>query len=141
VLKYWGAGYFIAWQNPEMRASYDQPGEALPFLRTRSILCKMPPAVSFPDVRVLCALPVIHGSGVGPWGPARVVGLLCSVPQNVGHIIANPWLPIASARLSHLIDTASSIFAFGAIVGWRLHREHHSMGNRLGMYGTEQRHR
>ena len=31
LVLYWGAGYFIAWQNPELRAFYDSPGEILPF--------------------------------------------------------------------------------------------------------------
>ena len=42
LLLYWGAGYFIAWQNPELRAFYGQPGEALPFLtHTANTLCAM----------------------------------------------------------------------------------------------------
>lgn len=28
---YWLAGYFIAWQNPELRAFYGSPGEIVPF--------------------------------------------------------------------------------------------------------------
>ncbi len=45
-----------------------------------------------------------------------LVGLLFSVPQNIGHILPNPLIPIASVRLSHMIETASSTFVFG--FGW-----------------------
>ncbi|MEW6405891.1 MAG: hypothetical protein AB1649_29210 [Chloroflexota bacterium] len=31
LILYWCAGYFIAWQNPELRAFYGQPGEAVSF--------------------------------------------------------------------------------------------------------------
>lgn len=131
LLLYWGAGYFIAWQNPELRAFYGQPGPALPFFAHTAETLRQEPGL-FPlqilrsMIWVLCALPVIRGSKVGPWGTALVVGLLFSVPQNIGHIIANPLMPVASVRLSHLVETASSTFLFGTLVVWLLHRRHES---------------
>jgi hypothetical protein len=80
-------------------------------------------------------LPIIRGSKVKPWWTAVLVGLLFSVPQNVGHILANPLIPIASVRLSHMIETASSTFLFGLIVVWLLHREHHSLADLIGTFG------
>jgi hypothetical protein len=134
---YWAAGYFIAWQNPELRAFYGQPGEAQPFFtHTLNTLRSDPLLFPFQVVRallwVLCALPIIRGSKVKPWWTATLVGLLFSVPQNVGHILANPLIPIASVRLSHLIETASSTFLFGLIVVWLLHREHHTFADLIG---------
>ena len=131
LILYWGAGYFIAWQNPELRAFYGQPGEALPFFtHTANTLRQDPVLFPFQILRallwVLCALPIIRGSRVNPWWTALLLGLLFSVPQNVGHILANPLMPIASVRLSHMIETASSTFIFGTIVVWLLHREHYS---------------
>ena len=111
LVLYWGAGYFIAWQNPELRAFYGQPGEALPFFTHTANTLRHDPML-FPLqilhalLWVLCALPVIRGSRVNPWWTALLVGLLFSVPQNLGHILANPLLPIASVRLSHMIETA-----------------------------------
>lgn len=138
LVLYWGAGYFIAWQNPELRAFYGQPGEALPFFaHTVNTLRHDPMLLPFQVLRallwVLCALPVIRGSRVNPWWTALLVGLLFSVPQNVGHIMANPLLPMASVRLSHMIETASSTFIFGSIVVWLFHREHHSFGDLIGI--------
>ena len=134
LVLYWGAGYFIAWQNPELRAFYGQPGDALPFLtHTANTLRNDPLLFPFQILRallwILCALPVIRGSKVNPWWTALLVGLLFSVPQNLGHLLANPLLPIASVRLSHLIETASSPFVFGTIVVWLLHREHYSLAD------------
>jgi hypothetical protein len=136
---YWGAGYFIAWRNPELRAFYGQPGEALPFItHTLNMLRHTPNLLPLQILRallwVLCSLPVIRGSRVGPFWTALLVGLLFSVPQNIGHILANPLLPHASVRMSHMIETASSTFIFGTIVVWLLHREHHSIGDLVGIH-------
>jgi hypothetical protein len=65
---------------------------------------------------------------------ALLVGTFFSTPQNLGHIMENPLLPLASVRLSHLIETASSTFVFGLIVVWLLHREHKSFKDLFGTY-------
>lgn len=139
LILYWGAGYFIAWQNPELRAFYGQPGEAQSFFTNMTDTVHHDPMLfPFQALRallwVLCALPVIRGSSVNPWWTALLIGLLFSVPQNVGHIIANPFLPIASVRLSHMIETTSSTFIFGTIVAWLLHRQHYSFGDLIGIH-------
>ena len=132
LILYWMAGYFIAWGNPELRAFYGHPGEAEPFFtHTLNTLRDDPLLFPFQILRALlwavCALPIMRGSKVKPWWTAVLVGLLFSVPQNLGHILPNPLIPIASVRLSHLIETASSTFLFGLIVVWLLHREHVSL--------------
>ena len=144
LVLYWGAGYFIAWQNPELRAFYGQPGEALPFFtHTANTLRHDPMLFPLQILRallwVLCALPVIRGSRVNPWWTALLVGLLFSVPQNLGHVLANPLLPVASVRLSHMIETASSTFIFGTLVVWLLHQEHHSFGDLIGIHRDHKR--
>lgn len=127
VALYWTAGYFIAWQNPELRAFYSRPGEALPFLtHTADTFRSEPELFLFQLLRgalwVLCALPVIRGSRVATGWTALLVGLLFSAPQNVVHILANPLMPAASVRLSHMIETATSTFVFGLLVVWILSR-------------------
>lgn len=127
LVLYWGAGYFIAWQNPALRAFYGQPGEPLPFLTHTAVTLRDDPWLfPFQVLRALvwtaCALPAIRGSRLNPWWTALLVGLFLSMPQNVGHIMANPFLPLASVRLSHMIETASSTFLFGVLVVWLLHR-------------------
>lgn len=134
---YWCAGYFIAWQNPELRAFYGSPGEVQPFWTHTVNTLKTDPALfPFQILRsmlwTLCALFVIHGSKVNVWLTAILVGLFFSLPQNVGHIMENPLMPIASVRISHLIETASSTFIFGMIITWLLHREHNSIQDLFG---------
>ena len=143
VALYWGAGYFIAWQNPELRAFYGQPGDALGFFaHTANTLRDDPMLFPFQVLRgllwVLCALPIIRSSKVNPWLTALLVGLFFSVPQNVGHIIENPLMPIASVRLSHMIETASSTFVYGVLVVWLLHRKHHSFKDLIGVHKVHQ---
>jgi hypothetical protein len=128
VVLYWCAGYFIAWQNPELRAFYGEPGDARPFLEhTAATLRRDPGIFLFQLFRallwVLCAVPIILGSRAGLWATALLVALLFSLPQNVGQILANPLMPSASVRLSHLVETASSTFVFGVLVVWVLWRK------------------
>ncbi|NOH02839.1 MAG: hypothetical protein HND47_13190 [Chloroflexi bacterium] len=143
LILYWGAGYFIAWQNPELRTFYGQPGKALPFFtHTANTLRNDPMLFPFQILRALlwtlCALPIIRGSKVNPWWTAVLVGSLFSLPQNIGHILANPLIPMASVRLSHLMETASSTFIFGTIVVWLLHRAHHSLADLIGIFGDRE---
>ena len=144
LVLYWGAGYFIAWQNPQLRAFYGQPGEASPFFtQTANTLRHDPMLFALQILRallwVLCALPLIRGSRVNPWWTALLVGLLFSAPQNVAQILANPLMPVASVRLSHMIETASSTFLFGTLVVWLLHRAHHLSGDPLGIHKDDER--
>lgn len=131
VILYWLAGYFIAWQNPDLRAFYGSQGQITPFFEhTLNTLQNDPGLFLFQLFRALlwtlCALPIIEGSGINVWWTALLVGLFLSVPQNVGHLLANPLIPEASVRMSHMIETASSTFLFGVIIVWLLHRKHDS---------------
>jgi hypothetical protein len=134
---YWSAGYFIAWQNPELRAFYGQPGEPLPFwTQVTGDMWLIPFQLMRGLLWTLFTLPVLRGSKVNVWWTALLVGLLLSVPQNIGHILPNPLIPIASVRLSHLIETASSTFVFGLVIVWLLHRAHHSIRDLFGLPET-----
>ena len=132
VTLYWLAGYFIAWQNPELRAFYGSPGTITPFWEhTANTLRTEPGLFLFQVLRsmiwTLCAIPVIFGSKLNAWWTALLVALLFSIPQNLGHIMENSLIPGASVRLSHFIETAFSTFIFGLIVVWLFHRKHESL--------------
>lgn len=123
---YWCAGYFIAFQNPELRAFYGQPGEILSFFdQLKYVMANTPGMFPFQALRALLwtafLLPLLWGSRWNLWQTALVVSLLCSVPQNVNHILSNPLIPLNSVRLSHLAETAPSSFIFGLIVTWLLY--------------------
>lgn len=72
---YWVAGYYIAWQNPGLRAFYGSPGEIEPFFaHTLGTIRNTPGLILLQLVRgvlfALIALPVIIGSKVKPWATA-----------------------------------------------------------------------
>ena len=128
---YWLAGYFIAWQNPELRAFYGSPGEITPFFaHTFERLSNSPVLFLLQLARgvlfAIIAMPIIIGSKTKPWLTALIVASLLAVPHLV-HIMPNPLMPFASLRLSHMIETATSTFFFGLIIVWLLHRKHYSI--------------
>jgi hypothetical protein len=138
VVLYWCAGYFIAWQNPVLRSFYGSRGAIVPFWKhTANTLQTDPGLFPFQVLRAmiwtLCALPVIRGSKLNAWHTALLLGIFFSIPQNIGHIMENPLMPIASVRLSHFIETASSTFVFALIIAWLLHRKHYSMKDLFGL--------
>ncbi len=128
VVIYWLAGYFIAWQNPDLRAFYGSPGEITPFWdHTFQSLSESPDLFILQLIRgalfTLIVYPVLRGSKVNPWITALIIGSLLAVPH-LGHILSNPLMPDASIRFSHMIETASSTFLFGMIIVWLFHRKH-----------------
>ncbi len=131
LVLYFAAGYFIAWQNPEVRAFYGSPGDALPFLQQMAHIFRDDPWLTpYQLLRTLIwvagAYPIIRGSRLPLWQTALIVGLALSIPQNIGHILPNPLIPLNSVRMSHLIETASSTFVFGIILTWLLYPSYSS---------------
>ncbi len=136
IILYWGAGYFIAWQNPDLRSFYGSPGGILPFWEhTSNTLTTDPGLFPFQALRAmlwtLCAIPIIRGSKLNVWRTAVLVGLFFTVPQVSGLIFENPLMPSASVRLSHLFEGLASNIVFGMLVVWLLHREHSSIQDLL----------
>lgn len=125
LVVYYLAGYFIAWQNPEVRAFYGSLGEALPFFQQMAhIFVNDPWLTPYQLVRTLIwvagAYIVIRGTRLPLWQTALLIGLLLSVPQNIGHLIPNPMILLNSVRISHMIETASSTLVFGVVIAWLL---------------------
>ncbi len=138
ILLYWGAGYFIAWQNADLRAFYGSPGDILPFWEhTVKTFHTNSGLFPFQAIRAmlwtLCAIPIIRGSKVNVWWTAILLGLFFTIPQISGLILENPLMPIASVRLSHMIEGIASNFVFGMIIVWLLHREHNSLKDLFGI--------
>ena len=138
LVLYWGAGYFIAWQNPNLRAFYGSPSEIIPFWKhTANTLDTNPGLFSFQILRAmlwtLCALPIIRGSKLNIGWTTVLLGLFLTIPQCLGLLIENPLMPNASVRLSHLIEGVTSNFIFAAIIAWLIHREHKSFRDLFGI--------
>lgn len=130
VVLYWSAGYFIAWQNPDLRAFYGSPGAIAPFWTHTTLTLQTDPGLfPFQMLRAmlwtLCAIPVLWGSKLPVWGTAVLVGLFFTVPQLSGLMLENPLMPSASVRLSHMIEGLASNFIFGMLIVWLLHRPDH----------------
>jgi hypothetical protein len=128
---YWLAGYFIAWQNPELRAFYGSSGEIAPFFEhTFDTFIDSPSLILLQLARgilfAVIAIPIIRGSRVKPWLTGLLVAFLLALPH-LGHIMPNPLMPIASVRFSHMVETSTSTFIFGLIIVWLLHRRHYNV--------------
>lgn len=109
---YFGFGYIVAWQNPALRAMYDGGanqavfdfGRLIPFQLLRGVLW------------VLFALPLIAMDRGPRWQTALLVGLWLALPMNIVHAIPNPFMPDPTVRLSHFVETSTSMFFFGAMI-------------------------
>ena len=139
LIIYWLAGYFIAWQNPELRAYYGSPGELTPFFAHTIERLKNAPDLFILQLArgilfAIIAMPLIIGSKVKSWLTALLVASLLAVPHLV-HIMPNALMPAASVRFSHMLETATSTFVYGLIIVWLLHRRHYSVRD---LFSTEQ---
>jgi hypothetical protein len=126
---YYLAGYFIAWQYPEVRAFYGSPGDVRPFFQQMAYIFSNDPWLTpYQLLRTLIwvagAFLIICNSRLPLWQTALIVGLALSVPQNIGHLMPNALIPVNSVRISQLIETALSTFVFGLIVTWLLYPKH-----------------
>ena len=125
VILYFTFGYFIAWQNPAVREYYGGSDEGSFFAQMRTVLAETPWLIPFQILRALLwtaiALPVVRMMK-GPWPEtALALGLLFAVVMNAQLLLPNPFMP-EPVRTTHLIETASSNFIFGFLMGWLLTR-------------------
>jgi len=124
---YFTFGYFIAFQNPAVLTYYGEP-EPISFvahmgtlLRDRLWLFGL--QVLRAMMWVAIALPVIRMMK-GNWlETALAIALLFGVVMTTLLLIPNPYMP-ESVRLTHMVETASSNFLFGCLVGWLLTPRH-----------------
>jgi len=111
LVLYFGFGYVVAWQNPAVRALYDEGRNLAVFDASR--------LVPFQVLRALLwtafALPVLAVLRGQRWYAMVLIGLLFALPMNIFHILPSPLME-PSVRLSHFIETATSNFIFGLIV-------------------------
>lgn len=108
---YFGFGYVVAWQNPEVQSLYDSGSNQAVFAPARLIPFQVLRALLW----TLFALPVIRMTRGPRWQVAIITGLLLALPMNLFHILPNDLMS-ASVRLSHFVETTSSNFIFGALI-------------------------
>jgi hypothetical protein len=123
LILYFTFGYFIAWRNPAVREYYGGIDEGGFLGQMGRVLRNTPWLIPFQIVRAMCwvalALPVIRMLKVQRTETALAIGLLFAVVMNAQLLLPNPYMP-EPVRLAHLIETASSNFIFGVLIGWLL---------------------
>jgi hypothetical protein len=127
LILYFTFGYFIAWRNPAVLEYYGGVDEGSFLVHMRTVLRSTPWLIPIQVVRALCwvalAFPVIRMLK-GQWPEtAVVIGLLFSVVMNAQLLLPNPYMP-EPVRMAHLVETASSNFIFGVLIGWLLTERH-----------------
>lgn len=126
VVLYFTFGYFIAWREAAVREYYGG-GELLGFFahmgevlrhQTWLVLLQMLRGLLW----IALALPVLRMLRGAWWEAALGVALLFAVVMNSQLLLPNAFMPEA-VRMTHLLETASSNFIFGGLVGWLLTRQ------------------
>jgi len=132
VILYFTFGYFIAWRNPAVREYYGgaDPGSFL--VQMGTVGRDRPWLVPFQIFRAMCwvaiALPVVRMLKGGWRETALALGITFAVLMNALLLLPNPYMP-APVRMAHLVETASSNFIFGLLIGWLL--THHGAAVRV----------
>ncbi len=127
LILYFTFGYFVAWRNPAVREYYGGIDEGGFFAHMRTVLRSTFWLIPFQVLRAMfwaaLALPVVRMMK-GQWQEtALAIGLLFAVLMTSQLLLPNPYMPEA-VRITHLIETASSNFLFGLLVGWLLAQRH-----------------
>ncbi|UCC74796.1 MAG: hypothetical protein JSV86_09685 [Gemmatimonadota bacterium] len=117
-------GYFVAWQFADVRAFYSGSAEIRPFFAHLAGLIDEDPWI-FPWqllrglLWVGLAVPVILMMKGKRWEASLALGLLFGLLLTTPLIIPNPLMP-APVRLAHFLETSTSTFAYGWLIGWLL---------------------
>jgi hypothetical protein len=119
VALYFLAGYFIAYRNPDVVAYYGDTDAGSFLAALHRIWTGRPWLFALQAVRgvlwVACVLPFIVSFRGRPGELPLLVGSAFAV-WLVMLLAPNPYMP-ESVRMSHLVETVSSNFVFGCIVG------------------------
>lgn len=123
LILYFTFGYFIAWRNPAVREYYGGTDPGSFFAQMGTVLRDTPWLIPIQVLRamlwVALALPVIRMLK-GQWPETAVaIGVLFAVVMNSLLLLPNPYMP-GPVRMAHLVETASSNFIFGVLIGWLL---------------------
>jgi len=115
-LLFFAFGYYVAWQNPAVRAFYQgtDPGSFL--AQMAHLLSTDPLVLPFEFFRGLLwvgmALLFLWSLPQRPWLATLLLALCFALLENDTHLFPNPLMPTV-VRQTHFIETASSNFIFG----------------------------
>jgi len=119
---YFVFGYYVAWQSPDVRQLYAGTTAIEPFLQHMAGVVQGNPWIfPFQLLRGLMwiglALPVVRMMKGRAWETALAVGLALGLLLTSQLLIPNPYMS-APVRLAHFLETSSSNFIYGALIGW-----------------------
>jgi hypothetical protein len=125
VFLYMFFGYYVAWQNPALRAYYGGPAYTDFFTSLKASWIYHPwiyPLQVFRSlVYIACLYPLIRMLRGGRSEAAFAVALFLSVWTAV-LLLPNPMMPSSVAH-SHFWETLGFSLVFGALAGWLLRRQ------------------
>lgn len=121
VVLYVVFGYFVAWQNPELRALYGGGEQVLGFWERVTSPPTSNRVIPFQFLRgivwtFLC-LGMIRVSSGNRILVAVSIGLVIAIVMNSQLLLPNPFMS-ENVRMIHLIETATSNFLFGLVCVW-----------------------
>jgi hypothetical protein len=131
LILYFTFGYYVAWKSPEVQAYYGGTDPETFFAQIGYIWHTTPWMFPFQAFRailwVVFVLPVVRMLKGRSWETALAIAVLFSV-WSAQLILPNPFMPRGVA-MTHLLETVSSNFIFGWIVGWLFSRHHPSVSD------------
>ena len=140
VTLYFTFGYFVAWRNPAVLAYYGGTDPGTFLAQIAHVWNTTPGLFAFQVFRAMLwtafALPVIRMLKGRPWESGLMVGLLFAMGSSQ-LLLPNPFMPEEVAKV-HLVETATSNFLFGVLVGWLLALPRFSMRQPLPQSGASQ---
>lgn len=122
VFLYMFFGYYIAWQNPDLRQYYGESGfpnfydslksnwEQRPFLYVLQAFRAL--------LFVACVFPLIRMLRVSHWERTAAIAVFLSAWTTI-LLFPNPLMPMSVAR-SHFWETLAFSLTFGTLLGWLL---------------------
>jgi hypothetical protein len=126
VVLYFTFGYYVAWRQPAITTYYGGTDPGTIWLQLQSVMRAtpwLPLAQAFRGL-LWATLAVVVGRMMkgSTVEKAIAIGLLFGVVMNAGLLLPNPYMP-QDVRMIHLVETASSNFLFGVMLGWLFGRD------------------
>jgi len=139
---YYLFGYYVAWQNPELRAYYGGTDPGSFIAQMAGIVETTPWMLPLQFIRGLLWMLLAYLAVrmmKGPWWEAGLaLSLVFTVPA-LYLVLPNPLMP-ETVRLSHLVETAPYQFLFGWFSAWLLANRGRQTAGTAGTAGAARIH-
>jgi hypothetical protein len=136
LIIYFTFGYYIAWQSAELREFYGSTEFLAFFPHIKSVIFETT-LIPFQVVRsvfwMLFAIPLVWMLNGGIAKVSIITGFAISILHSAQLMLPNPYMP-ETIRYIHLIETSTSMFLFGTILGIMLYKSHNSVRDLFRIY-------